>query len=266
MSKKFCYAPKRYATVMKTLRSILAATLDGYCRIDDQGRLLDVNPAYCRQSGYPREQLLRMRVADLEASENNAAIAERIQRILETGSDQFETIHRRKDGSAWHVEVSATLHRATGKQLIVFLRDISERKQAEMALRESEARVQTKLNAILSPEGDIELLQLKDIIDIPALQSMMNDFYQVTGVLSAILDISGNVLIAVGWQDICNQISPRQSAAVCELQGKRHHSYARRGTRNIQVLPVQEQAVGCGDSAHGRRQACRQPVFRTVLL
>ena len=79
---------------------------------------------------------------------------------------------------------------------------VAERTQA---LRESEARVQTKLNAILSPEGDIELLQLKDIIDVPGIQAMMDDFYKVTGILSAILDTSGNVLIAVGWQDVCTK-------------------------------------------------------------
>ena len=189
----------------ETLRSILGTTLDGYWRVDHQGQLLDVNPAYCRQSGYPRDELLRLRISDLEAAESNSGTAGHIQRILTAGNDQFESIHRRKDGSLWHVEVSATRHGLTNGQLIVFLRDISERKQAELALRESESRVQTKLNAILSPEGDVELLQLKDIVDIPAIQAMMDDFFKVTGILSAILDTSGNVLIAVGWQDICTK-------------------------------------------------------------
>ena len=196
----------------ETLRSILGTSLDGYWRVDRQGRLLDVNPAYCRQSGYTRDELLRLRISDLEAAESDSDTAGHIQRILTAGNDQFESLHRRKDGSLWHVEVSATRHGLTSGQLIVFLRDISERKQAELALRESESRVQTKLNAILSPEGDVELLQLKDIIDIPAIQAMMDDFFKVTGILSAILDTSGNVLIAVGWQDICtkfHRVDPR---------------------------------------------------------
>lgn len=196
----------------ETLRSILGTTLDGYWRIDHQGQLLDVNPAYCRQSGYSRDELLRLRISDLEAVKSDSGTAGHIQRILTAGNDQFESIHRRKDGSLWHVEVSATRHALADGQLIVFLRDISERKQAELALRESESRVQTKLNAILSPEGDVELLQLKDIVDIPAIQAMMDDFFKVTGILSAILDTSGNVLIAVGWQDICtkfHRVNPR---------------------------------------------------------
>ena len=89
---------------------------------------------------------------------------------------------------------------------------VEERTQA---LRESESRVQRKLNAILSPEGDVELLQLKDIIDAPVIQAMMDDFYKVTGILSAILDTEGEVLIAVGWQDICtkfHRVNPQMCA------------------------------------------------------
>ena len=198
----------------ETLRSILGTTLDGYWRADRHGRLLDVNAAYGQQSGYSRDELLRLSIADLDPTRSAADIVDHIEHILQVGSDQFETMHRRKDGSLWHVELSATAHGPTSEQIIVFLRDISERKQAEIALRESESRVQTKLNAILSPEGDIELLQLKDIIDVPVIQAMMEDFFKVTGILGAILDTAGNVLIAIGWQDICTRFH-RVNAQMC---------------------------------------------------
>ena|GEM_PF-1737165 len=89
-----------------------------------------------------------------------------------------------------------------------------EHMQADELLRESEARVRTKLNAILSPEGDIGLLELSDIIDVSAVRALMEDFYKVSGIGSAILDISGNVLIGIGWQDICtkfHRINPQMS-------------------------------------------------------
>jgi len=113
-----------------SLRSILGATLDGFCRLDRQGRLLDVNAAYCQQSGYTREQLLGLCVSDLEALEARTDIATRIQRIIECGSDQFESQHRRADGSLWHVEVSITYRNVAGGQFFAFLRDITERKRA----------------------------------------------------------------------------------------------------------------------------------------
>jgi len=83
--------------------------------------------------------------------------------------------------------------------------DITEREHAEKALRESEATIRNKLKAILEPEGDIGTLELSDIIDAGVLESMMEDFYQITGMLGAVLDIAGNVLVAVGWQDICTK-------------------------------------------------------------
>ena len=77
--------------------------------------------------------------------------------------------------------------------------------KSEDQLKKSEAAVRNKLKAILEPEGDIGSLELADIIDSHTIQSLMDDFYQLTGILGAILDIKGNILVAAGWQDICTK-------------------------------------------------------------
>jgi len=120
----------------ENLNSILETTLDGYWSHDDQGNLLDVNPTYCQQSGYTREELLAMRVRDLDAVENAADTERHIRQIIETGRDQFESRHRRKDGSIWDVEVSSTYSSSAGGQFFVFLRDITARKQLEDEVRQ----------------------------------------------------------------------------------------------------------------------------------
>jgi PAS domain S-box-containing protein len=117
-------------------RHILAASLDGFWLTDLEGRLLEVNATYARQSGFSREELLGMRIGDLEIKEAASETAQHIQRIVAAGSEQFESIHRRKDGSQWHVEISASYRAARGGQFFVFMRDITERKLAEVAQRE----------------------------------------------------------------------------------------------------------------------------------
>ena len=91
------------------------------------------------------------------------------------------------------------------EQAVMLEEKVEEHKRTEEALTRSEDTVKNKLRAILEPEGDIGSLDLSDIIDCRMLQSLLDDFYRLTGMLGAVLDLSGNVLVAVGWQDICTR-------------------------------------------------------------
>ena len=120
-------------------RQILRTAIEGFLRLDPTGRLLEVNRAYCQMTGYTEQELLSMHVADLEAVEAPLDTADRIKRLEEKGRDRFETRHRRKDGSMFDVEVSVQYRRhAGGEEIVVFLRDITQRNLAERMLRESE--------------------------------------------------------------------------------------------------------------------------------
>jgi PAS domain S-box-containing protein len=83
--------------------------------------------------------------------------------------------------------------------------DITERKQAEAALLESERRIRKKLDTILQPDSDLGELDLTDIIDHETFQALMNEFYTLTKIGVAIVDMKGKVLVATGWQDICTR-------------------------------------------------------------
>ncbi len=78
------------------------------------------------------------------------------------------------------------------------------------SLRESEAVVRKKLATLIEPEGGLGDLALEDILDVPELQAMMDEFHRLTGISSAIIDLQGKVLVANGWQDICTQFHRRQ--------------------------------------------------------
>jgi len=73
------------------------------------------------------------------------------------------------------------------------------------ALRENEERLRLKLDSILSPDMDLSDLELVNILDIPVIQSMMEDFTRLTGMATAVVDLKGKVIEATGWQDICTK-------------------------------------------------------------
>jgi len=133
------------------LTSVLETTQDGFWVIEAGGRLTNVNDAYCRMSGYAREEFKILHIADIDAVEDERVTSERMRRIVESGSELFETRHRRKDGSVFDVEVSASYLGLHGGMFVCFCRDISTRKKTETASRESELRY--RLLSDLTMEG-----------------------------------------------------------------------------------------------------------------
>jgi PAS domain S-box-containing protein len=113
------------------LRTILQTMVDGFWEIDRSGRIVEVNQAYCTLSGYDRNEILGMRIGDLEAVETPQETAVHFQRILSNGYDIFETWHRRKDGSVFPLEVSVTLIDSRGGRMVCFCRNLTERKAIE---------------------------------------------------------------------------------------------------------------------------------------
>ena len=127
--------------------AIIRSAMDAFWMIDRDGRFLDVNDAACVLLGYSREELLSMKVLDVEARESPEDIADHIRRLVETGYDRFETRHRRKDGSIIDAEVSVKFIDIKGGQFYAFVRDIAERKRAEekkIARLIEEERVKTQ--------------------------------------------------------------------------------------------------------------------------
>ena len=87
-------------------RAVIETSADGFWVTDLEGHLLEVNDAYLRRSGYSREELLRMRISDIEAQESAEETAAHIAKIERDGNDLFETRQRTKDGSLWHVVIN----------------------------------------------------------------------------------------------------------------------------------------------------------------
>jgi len=111
------------------LRAILETSLDAFWVVDKDGNFYDFNSAFCEMSGYSREELLKMNIEDLEITENRTAIEKRINRILTEGKDRFETVHRKKDGAAYDIEIVSSLFDSDHSLVVGFARDISQSKE-----------------------------------------------------------------------------------------------------------------------------------------
>ena len=122
----------------KRYRSILETAMDGFQLIDIQDHILEVNNAYCKMSGYSRQELLKMKITDLEVPESAEAMARRRQTLIDKGGNLITARHKRKDGSFFDVEISIQYQREE-ERAVCFLRDITERKKAEEAIQERQA-------------------------------------------------------------------------------------------------------------------------------
>ncbi len=126
--------------------TLLSTTHDGFLVCDQEGRFLDVNEAYCQLTGYRREQLLQMSIADVEVDSSPEMVNQQTGRVMCQGYARFETRHRCQDGHLIDVDISVSVLVEDDQRLIVFVRDISERKQQETLLRDSENRFRTMAN------------------------------------------------------------------------------------------------------------------------
>ena len=127
---------------------ILDTTISGFWLIDaPTGRLLDVNEAAVNMSGYSREALLSMHISELEHQESAGVVASHRERLVLYGFDHFETKHVTHDGRLIDVEASMA-YDSGSNTFIAFLRDITEHKRIESALRSSEAKFSMAFKAL----------------------------------------------------------------------------------------------------------------------
>jgi PAS domain S-box-containing protein len=106
---------------------------------DEYLNIREVNNRALEIYGYTREELLHLNVADLRTPETVKDLRERINTLDEHQGARYETIHRRKNGKTFPIEVSLRLIEIEGKKFYQgIIHDITERKQAENAVRENE--------------------------------------------------------------------------------------------------------------------------------
>lgn len=110
--------------------------------ISPEGKVRDVNEYACQHLGYSREELLAMNLWDFDPNYSPAVRKASWERTKQKKIQTFESLHRRKDGKIFPVEITANYIVFNGEESsFAIAHDITERKQAEIAIRESEAHL-----------------------------------------------------------------------------------------------------------------------------
>jgi PAS domain S-box-containing protein len=120
-------------------RDLFQGSPDAIFVEDFNGTVLDVNPAGCQLHGLSRDKLVGVNACDLVPPESREAVARDFKALVEGKFQQVEGASWTHDGQAVAVEVRANRIRYAGQPAVLLhVRDMTDRKLAEAALRSSE--------------------------------------------------------------------------------------------------------------------------------
>ena len=180
---------ERVEVLMKSANDIILV-------MDARWRIVEANDRAVQSYGYTREALLQLPLYELRPVAARADFAAQNARLEVQGSVTFETVHQRKDGTTFPVEVSARLIAQDGVSYrIGIVRDIGERKAHEREI----ARL-TRLYAMLSQIN-------QSIVRVTSREELFREVCRVTA------EFSGFSLAWIGWLDpATHEIVPVGSA------------------------------------------------------
>jgi len=130
---------KQTETALKLFRTLIERSNDQIFVIDPHsGRFLDANQSGWRSLGYTSDELMALTIWDVVPGLSRAQFEADREKMNRSGHALIESLHRRKDGSTYPVEVSLSPVQVDREYVMAMVHDITERKLAEATLRASE--------------------------------------------------------------------------------------------------------------------------------
>lgn len=114
------------------------------------GRFVDINQSGHDDLGYTRDEFLGLTVFDINPNQTPATLAALVRELRSKGHSTFESVHRRKDGSEFPVELSLSLVSKEQEYFLAIARDISERVEAAEQRRQMESRCREQRAALIA--------------------------------------------------------------------------------------------------------------------
>jgi len=132
-------------------RTLIETTDTGYVIVDEEGRVHDANTKYISIIGYETlQEILGKQVTEWTAEHDRARNYEAIKLCLKQGFVRnLEIEYVNKEQHLIPIEINATILQTTyGTRIVALCRDITERKQTHIALKESEARLRQVIDLV----------------------------------------------------------------------------------------------------------------------
>ncbi len=135
------------------LQALFDHALDGFLLFDDDGRVVEANPAVSELSGYTTQELATLTVIDLVPANDRPRVTDVLARFLDTGQLRENLQVAGRDGGLRDVEVQAVARVAEGLHLLV-ARDVTDQQRAETQLRFQAQLLEAVGDAVIAADLD----------------------------------------------------------------------------------------------------------------
>ena len=246
------FAQQSAAQITDAYQSLLVAAVDGIWVLDEQQKLIEVNEAYCRISGYSREELLKMSPGDLEMrmpDETTIRLHQRQMLDNPGGQNTYESIHRRKDGSTYPVEVSVGGLTGARPRTVVIVRDITVQ-QAKQQAEQQHARAQAAALELLAQAASLDERSIvlravevaANLTDSPlAFCAATDHSMPATLTLTAVYEQTRRVAVAASGA--ARKLNVQGPSAQCLRSGQPLIIVDSHRAENSQILPQQQSVL-----------------------